>query len=73
MSLRNELWDGSTICSCLNSLVGLHKDEAGQGLLEYVVIMALVALGAVASMQVLANAVNSAFAKIGSILSNALS
>ena len=34
----------------LNSLNRLHKDEAGQGLVEYLLILALVAFGAVAGM-----------------------
>ncbi|OLD20174.1 MAG: hypothetical protein AUI85_01215 [Acidobacteriales bacterium 13_1_40CM_3_55_5] len=52
----------------LNSLNRLHKDEAGQGLVEYLLILALVAFAATAGMSTLASGLNSAFSKIGSIL-----
>ena len=57
----------------LNSLISLHKDEAGQGLVEYLLILALIALAAIAGMQGLATKINSAFTKIGSILGNYIS
>ncbi len=52
----------------LSSLNRLHKDEAGQGLVEYLLILALVAFAATAGMTTLASGLNSAFAKIGTIL-----
>jgi Flp pilus assembly pilin Flp len=52
----------------LSLLSRLHKDEAGQGLVEYLLIIALVAFGAVAGMGSLANGLNSAFSAISSIL-----
>ena len=52
----------------LNSLNRLHKDEAGQGLVEYLLILALVAFAATAGMSTLASGLNSAFTKIGRIL-----
>lgn len=52
----------------LKSLSRLHKDEAGQGLVEYLLILALVAFAATAGMTTLASGLNSAFAKIGSVL-----
>jgi pilus assembly protein Flp/PilA len=52
----------------LNSLVRLHKDEEGQGLVEYLLILALVAFAATAGMSSLANYLNTAFANIGSLL-----
>jgi pilus assembly protein Flp/PilA len=54
----------------LNSLKSLHNDEAGQGLVEYLLILALVAFAATAGMTTLASGLNSAFTKIGSILGN---
>jgi pilus assembly protein Flp/PilA len=57
----------------VNSLVCLHRDEAGQGLIEYVLILALIAFAAVAAMKVLATNISSAFSKIGSMLTSALS
>jgi pilus assembly protein Flp/PilA len=50
----------------LNSLSRLQKDESGQGLVEYVLIVALVAFGAIAGMAGLAGALNSAFNAVGS-------
>jgi Flp pilus assembly pilin Flp len=52
----------------LQSLNRLHKDEAGQGLVEYLLILALVAFGAVAGMDSLATGLNSAFQAISGIL-----
>ncbi len=52
----------------LNSLNRLHQDEAGQGLVEYMLIIALVAFAATAGMSSLASGVNSAMTKIASVL-----
>ena len=54
----------------LKSLNRLHQDEAGQGLVEYALIIALVAFAAVVAMQTLAADINNAFTGIGSILSS---
>jgi pilus assembly protein Flp/PilA len=54
----------------LKSLSRLHKDEAGQGLVEYALILALVAFAAVVAMQTLAKDINNAFTGIGAILSS---
>jgi pilus assembly protein Flp/PilA len=51
-----------------STLVRLHNDEAGQGLVEYLLIIALVAFAATAGMSTLASGLNSAFTTIGSIL-----
>ena len=51
-----------------NAVVRLHKDEAGQGIVEYMLIIALVAFAATAGMSSLASGINSAMTKIGSIL-----
>ncbi|HZC23051.1 MAG TPA: Flp family type IVb pilin [Candidatus Binatia bacterium] len=53
----------------LKSLNTLHKDEAGQGLVEYALILALVAFAAVIAMQTLAQDINNAFVGIGTTLS----
>ena len=47
------------------SLARLHKDEAGQGLVEYLLILALVAFAATAGMGSLASGLNSAFSAVG--------
>ena len=52
----------------LNCLARLHRDETGQGLVEYLLILALVAFAATAGMGVLASGLNSAFSAIGSVL-----
>jgi len=52
----------------LNSLARLHNDEQGQGLVEYMLIIALVAFGAVAGMNTLASYLNQAFSSIGSLV-----
>jgi pilus assembly protein Flp/PilA len=56
--------------SVVSILARLHREEEGQGMVEYTLIIALVALAATAGMTTLATAVNSAFTKIGSILSS---
>ena len=56
--------------SVVSMLARLHREEGGQGMVEYTLIIALVALAATAGMTTLATAVNSAFTKIGSILSS---
>ena len=54
----------------LKSLSVLHQDEAGQGLVEYALIIALVAFAAVIAMKTLANDINNAFTGIGNLLSS---
>jgi pilus assembly protein Flp/PilA len=54
----------------LKALSRLHQDEAGQGLVEYALILALVAFAAVVAMQTLANDINNAFVGLGTILSS---
>lgn len=51
-----------------NLLAQMHKDEEGQGLVEYLLILALVAFAATAGMGSLASYINSAFVAIGSTL-----
>jgi pilus assembly protein Flp/PilA len=52
----------------LRLLNRLCKDEAGQGIVEYMLIIALVAFAATAGMSSLASGVNSAMTKIASVL-----
>ena len=52
----------------LQSLNRLHQDEAGQGLVEYALIIALVGFAAVIGMDTLAVDINTAFSNIGSVL-----
>jgi pilus assembly protein Flp/PilA len=49
-------------------LTRLKKDEAGQGLVEYLLILALIAFAATAGMGSLASGLNSAFSAVASKL-----
>jgi pilus assembly protein Flp/PilA len=49
-------------------LLRLDRDEAGQGLVEYLLILALVAFAAPAGMGSLARSLNSAFEMVARIL-----
>jgi len=51
-------------------LARLHQEESGQGMVEYVLIIALVALAATAGMTSLAKAINSAFTAVGTLLNS---
>ena len=50
----------------------LGQDESGQDLIEYALVAALIALGAVVSMKTVADAISSAFTTIDTQLNNAL-
>jgi pilus assembly protein Flp/PilA len=56
-----------------NFVAALDRDESGQDLIEYALIAALIALGAVVGMNTVANEINSAFNIISKKLSNSLS
>jgi pilus assembly protein Flp/PilA len=57
----------------IRALVGLHKDERGQDLIEYALVVALIALAATTGMNSVASGVNSAFTAISSILGKYIS
>lgn len=50
----------------------LLSDEQGQDLIEYALLVALVAFGATAGMSTLATAINGAFASVGTTLNKYL-
>jgi len=52
---------------------GFLRDESGQDLIEYALVAALIALGAITAMQSLAAGISSAFSTISSDLSSAVS
>jgi pilus assembly protein Flp/PilA len=54
-----------------NFLTYLWKDEQGQDLVEYGLLVALVALGAVTGMNILAGAINNTFIALKSSLVSA--
>ncbi|MGO9316372.1 MAG: Flp family type IVb pilin [Terracidiphilus sp.] len=53
-------------------LQDLVSREEGQDLVEYALVVALIALGATASMKALATSISSAFASISTTFANAL-
>ena len=55
-----------------NLLKAFHNDESGQGLVEYLLVVALVALAAIAGMGTAANYINNTFVVVGQKLSNAV-
>ena len=55
-----------------NLILQLHKNEAGQGLVEYALIIALVGFAAIVGMNTLATDINQAFSKIGSVLNGTI-
>jgi Flp pilus assembly pilin Flp len=64
---------GVTMMRMLALLKALHNDESGQGLVEYLSIVALVALAATAGMTQAASYINSAFIRIGQKLGGYIS
>jgi pilus assembly protein Flp/PilA len=53
-------------------LLAVLKEEEGQDLVEYALVVALIAFGAVAAMQGLSSEVNTAFQTISSELASSL-
>jgi pilus assembly protein Flp/PilA len=67
--VRGEYFEEEHMTNFLISLlIRIHRDEAGQGLVEYLLVLALVAFAATAGMHSIANAINSSFTQIGAIL-----
>ena len=54
----------------LSGMLQILKDEKGQDLIEYALVVALIAFAATAGMTTLANAINTAFTNVGSTLSS---
>lgn len=59
---------GLTIWKILFALRTLLEKEEGQDLVEYALIVALIALAATAGMDALAGAINNAFSNLGTIM-----
>jgi len=51
-------------------LTRVHREESGQDLIEYALVVALIALAATAGMSTVASSINQAFSTIGSILNS---
>lgn len=56
----------------LNAIQNLRQDESGQDLIEYALVAALIALGAVAAMTSLRTTLGNAFSQINTSLTTAL-
>jgi pilus assembly protein Flp/PilA len=54
----------------LSVMLQILKDENGQDLIEYALVVALIAFAATAGMTTLAGALNTAFSNIGTKLSS---
>jgi len=52
----------------LSVMLQILKDESGQDLIEYALVVALIAFAATAGMSTLATAINTAFANVGTTL-----
>lgn len=61
-----------TLSFKMETLVASLKNEQGQDLIEYALVVALIAFAATAGMKVLANDINLAFTNIGSDLTSAI-
>ena len=56
----------------IENLKNLLSDESGQDLIEYALVAALIALGAITAMKGLATGVSTAFSTVSSDLSSAV-
>ena len=56
----------------LRTFRGLHQNESGQDMIEYALVGALVALGALAAVQSLGTAVNNAYTWIETTFTGAI-
>ena len=57
----------------IHHLANLHREESGQDLIEYALVVALIALATTAGMSALATGINSAFTKLSTILGKYIS
>jgi len=60
------------LCKLCNKFQILMLQEEGQDLIEYALIVALIAFAATVGMGTLANSINAAFTSIGTTLSGAV-
>jgi len=56
----------------LSNLMNLLRDESGQDLIEYALVAALIALGAIAAMNNVATGISNAFSAVSSDLTSAV-
>ncbi len=60
--------EGKMMSNIRGTVARLHREDAGQDLIEYALIAALIALAATFGMGSVAKAINDAFSSIGSKL-----
>jgi len=60
------------LVNCLDSVRSLMVEQSGQDLVEYALVVALVAFGATAALQQLGVGLNVAFSQISSTLNSSL-
>lgn len=56
----------------MNYLKNMIQDESGQDLIEYALVAALIALGAITAMKALASGISTAFSTVSSDLTSAV-
>ena len=56
----------------LSTLMNLLRDESGQDLIEYALVAALIALGAIAAMNGVATGISNAFSAVANDLTSAV-
>jgi pilus assembly protein Flp/PilA len=71
-SSRGMAYGGNSNMKYIATLKNLLNDESGQDLIEYALVAALIALGAITAMKSLANGLGNAFSTISSDLSSAV-
>jgi pilus assembly protein Flp/PilA len=64
---------GTKISLLVLRLKGLLAEETGQDLVEYALVLALIAFGCTASMQALAGGINTAFNNVSTTLGTYIS
>jgi pilus assembly protein Flp/PilA len=54
------------------AILSVHREDSGQDLIEYALLAALIALGAIAGMKFVAGLINQGFSSIGNVLTSAI-
>ena len=57
----------------MKNILSLLRDETAQDLVEYAMVVALIALGAVLGIHAVAGSINNAFSTIGNVITSNIS